>query len=79
MKQFSYNFISVKQKTEIAVTDIKTTKELLQQYIDIDNEVRALEAKQPLKKYTELQTESDALKEAVTSLEQAYTAAKNKT
>lgn len=67
------------QQTEIAVTDIQTNKELLQKYIDIDNEVRELESKQTLKKFTELQTENSALKEGITSLEAVYTAAKEKT
>ncbi|XP_067942320.1 axoneme-associated protein mst101(2)-like isoform X2 [Watersipora subatra] len=67
------------QQTEIAVKDIKTTKELLQQYIDIDNKVRAYEAKYTLKKYTEMHTEHAALQETCVKLEKAYREAQEKT
>lgn len=67
------------QKTEIAVRDIATTKELLQQYINIDNEVRALESKNMSRQYDQLMAENKGVKEDIARLEQAYNEAKKKT
>ena len=60
--------------------DVATTKDLLQQYINIENAIQNLESKSSAgTQSTQLSSENQGLKEDIARLEEAYKVAKQKT
>ena len=60
--------------------DVATTKDLLQQYINIENAIQSLESKNSAgTQSTQLSSENQGLKEDIARLEEAYKVAKQKT
>ena len=60
--------------------DVATTKDLLQQYINIENAIQSLESKSSAgTQSTQLSSENQGLKEDIARLEEAYKVAKQKT
>ena len=60
--------------------DVATTKDLLQQYINIENAIQSLESKNSTgTQSTQLSSENQGLKEDIARLEEAYKVAKQKT
>jgi len=67
------------QKTEIPVRSVATTKDLLQQYINIENAIQTLESKNAGGQPSQLTSENQGIQEDIARLEQAYKTAKAKT
>ena len=60
--------------------DVATPKDLLQQYINIENAIQSLESKSSAgTQSTQLSSENQGLKEDIARLEEAYKVAKQKT
>lgn len=67
------------QKTEIVVKKIETTKDLLQKYVQIESEVRILEAKNNAQQNEQFQNEIAAIDAKIAELQKTYEEAIAKT